>query len=259
MQKLTLALALLVGCNQMGGSSAKQELKTEDDKTLYALGLMLGRNITTFNLNPRELDIVKQGLTDQVRGNKPTVELEQYGPKIQGLARTRAGAKADAEKEKSKSFLEAAAKEPGAQKTDSGLIFIPIKEGTGEQPKASDIVKVHYEGKLTNGEIFDSSVKRGQPAEFPLGNVIPCWTEGVQKIKVGGKAKLVCPSSIAYGDRGSPPKIPGGATLVFEVELLEIKPAPPAPALPALPGMSLPNKPGTPTPNKPSTPTPTKK
>src|SRR5207247_817126 len=107
-----------------------------------------------------------------------------------------------------------------------------IKEGTGPNPQATDKVKVHYHGTLENGTVFDSSVDRKQPAEFGLNQVIPCWTEGVQKIKVGGKAKLVCPSSIAYGDQGRPPTIPGGATLVFEVELLSIESGGPQQALP---------------------------
>ena len=107
-------------------------------------------------------------------------------------------------------------------KTASGAIVTMIKEGTGSTPKAEDTVKVHYHGTLIDGTVFDSSVDRGIPATFPLANVIKCWTEGVQKIKVGGKAKLVCPADTAYGDRGSPPVIGPGATLVFEVELLEI-------------------------------------
>jgi FKBP-type peptidyl-prolyl cis-trans isomerase FkpA len=97
-----------------------------------------------------------------------------------------------------------------------------LKPGTGASPKATDTVKVHYRGTLTNGTEFDSSYKRNEPTSFPLNRVIACWTEGVQKMKVAGKARLVCPSSIAYGDRGSPPSIPGGATLVFEIELLEV-------------------------------------
>ena len=115
-----------------------------------------------------------------------------------------------------------AAKEKGAQKTASGLVYISLREGSGTSPKASDKVKVNYEGKLTNGTVFDSSYKRGQPAEFGLNQVIKCWTEGVAKMHVGEKARLICPSDIAYGDHGHPPSIPGGATLVFEVELLGI-------------------------------------
>ncbi len=122
----------------------------------------------------------------------------------------------------SQPFLEKAAAEKGAVKTASGMVYSEIKPGTGEPPKATDKVKVHYKGMLTDGTVFDSSIERGQPATFPLNGVIKCWTEGVGMMKVGGKAKLVCPSDIAYGDQGRPPKIKPGATLVFEVELLEI-------------------------------------
>lgn len=117
-----------------------------------------------------------------------------------------------------------AAAEKGAVKTDSGMVFLSLKDGTGASPRSSDIVRVHYRGTLTNGTEFDSSHKRGQPAEFPLDRVIKCWTEGVQKMKVGGKARLTCPASLAYGERGTPGgPIPPNATLTFEVELLGIK------------------------------------
>ncbi|MGA2435252.1 MAG: FKBP-type peptidyl-prolyl cis-trans isomerase, partial [Bryobacteraceae bacterium] len=112
------------------------------------------------------------------------------------------------------------------EKSVSGLIYRAVKAGTGASPAKTDTVKVNYRGTLTNGTEFDSSYARNQPAQFPLNGVIPCWTEGLQKMKVGGKAVLTCPSSIAYGDRGQPPTIPGGATLVFEVELLDIVAAP---------------------------------
>jgi FKBP-type peptidyl-prolyl cis-trans isomerase FkpA len=123
----------------------------------------------------------------------------------------------------SEAFLAKAAAEPGAIKTSSGLIYRDLTPGTGNSPASSDVVKVNYRGTLLDGTEFDSSYKRNEPAEFPLNQVIPCWTEGVQHMKVGGKARLVCPSAIAYGERGSPPVIPGGATLIFEIELLEIK------------------------------------
>ncbi|HLN00912.1 MAG TPA: FKBP-type peptidyl-prolyl cis-trans isomerase [Bryobacteraceae bacterium] len=122
----------------------------------------------------------------------------------------------------SQAYLEKAAAMPGATRTASGLVYRELQAGTGASPKATDQVKVHYRGTLVNGTEFDSSYKRNEPATFPLNQVIPCWTEGVQKMKVGGKSQLVCPSSIAYGDRGSPPEIPGGATLIFEIELLGI-------------------------------------
>ena len=117
-----------------------------------------------------------------------------------------------------KAYLEKAAAEPGAVRTPSGLIYRELRAGTGTAPAATDTVKVNYKGTFVDGKKFDSS----DGIKFPLNQVIPCWTEGVQKMKVGGKAQLVCPSSIGYGSRGSPPDIPGGATLVFEIELLGI-------------------------------------
>ena len=119
--------------------------------------------------------------------------------------------------------LKAAAAEPGAQVADSGLVFRSVKDGSGASPAATDTVKVHYRGTFPDGKEFDSSFKRNQPAEFPLNRGIRCWTEGVQKIKVGGKAKLTCPSALAYGERGTPGgPIPPNAVLQFEVELLAI-------------------------------------
>lgn len=115
-----------------------------------------------------------------------------------------------------------AAKEKGAVVTPSGLVYRSLREGSGASPTAADTVKVHYRGTLANGTEFDSSYKRNEPAQFPLGGVIPCWTEGVQRMKVGGKAQLVCPAAIAYGARGAGGVIPPNATLKFEVELLEI-------------------------------------
>jgi FKBP-type peptidyl-prolyl cis-trans isomerase FkpA len=120
--------------------------------------------------------------------------------------------------------LDKAAAEKDAVKTPSGMVFRSLKDGTGPSPKETDVVRVHYRGTFPDGKEFDSSIARGQPAEFPLNRVIRCWTEGVQKMKVGGKAKLTCPASVAYGERGTPGgPIPPNATLVFEVELLGIK------------------------------------
>jgi len=117
----------------------------------------------------------------------------------------------------------AAAKEAGAVVTPSGLVYRSLKDGKGTSPSATDTVKVHYRGTFPDGKEFDSSYKRGEPIEFPLNGVIKCWTEGVQKMKIGGKAKLTCPASIAYGERGAGGGvIPPNATLQFEVELLDI-------------------------------------
>jgi len=116
----------------------------------------------------------------------------------------------------------AAAKEPGAVVSPSGLVYRSLKDGAGASPAATDKVKVHYRGTFPDGREFDSSYSRNQPAEFPLNRVIKCWTEGVQKMKVGGKAKLTCPAAIAYGEKGAGGAIPPNATLLFEVELLGI-------------------------------------
>lgn len=116
----------------------------------------------------------------------------------------------------------ASAKEKGAVVTKSGLVYLALAEGKGDSPKPTDVVKVHYKGMFADGKEFDSSYKRGSPTEFPLNRVIPCWTEGVGLMKLGGKAKLTCPSAIAYGERGAGGVIPPNTTLLFEVELLGV-------------------------------------
>ena len=198
---------------------------TEEEKALYAIGVELGRQLVFFNLSEDEFKFVQQGFADKANGKNIIAEPEAYRQQISELAQTRIKTASDKEKAKSKEFLENAAKEKGAQKTNSGLIYIPIKAGTGKQPKSTDIVKVNYTGSFVDGKVFDSSVQRGEPSLIPLDKVMKCWSEGVSKMKVGGKAKLVCPSNVAYGDIGRPPVIPGGATLVFEVELLDAKAA----------------------------------
>jgi FKBP-type peptidyl-prolyl cis-trans isomerase FkpA len=219
-----------LGCQKTAAQSPAPSSMTEEQKTVYALGQLMGRNLQGFSLTPAELELVKQGLSDSITNPKGEFNAEAMMPKVQELARSRATARAEVEKKKGQEFADKAAAEAGASKLPSGLVYKSITEGTGASPGAADIVKAHYHGTLTDGTVFDSSVKRGQPLEFSLAGVIPCWTEGVQKMKVGGKAQLVCPSSIAYGDQGRPPTIPGGATLVFEVELLEVKAQAPAAA-----------------------------
>jgi FKBP-type peptidyl-prolyl cis-trans isomerase FkpA/FKBP-type peptidyl-prolyl cis-trans isomerase FklB len=216
--------ACLIALAALGaaGVATGQEPKTEEQKTLYALGLAISQGLASFNLTEAELETVKSGLTDGALHRPRKVELQQYAGKVQELQASRQAAAASVEKKLSQAFLDKAAAEKGATKTPSGVIVTAIKPGTGASPAATDKVKVHYTGTLTDGTVFDSSVQRGQPATFPLNGVIKCWTEGVATMKVGGKSKLVCPSDVAYGDRGAPPRIKPGATLVFEVELLEI-------------------------------------
>ena len=195
---------------------------TDQDKTLYAVGLVLGQQVGDLRLTASEVEFVSQGFRDAVLGTEPKVELDVYGPRIRVLAEERMSAVAAAEKQASDAWVSEQAALPGAQRSTTGVIVIPITEGTDANPTADSTVRVHYHGTLRDGTVFDSSVQRNEPISFPLSGVIPCWTEGVQKIKVGGKAKLVCPSDTAYGDQGSG-SIPGGAALAFEVELLGIE------------------------------------
>ncbi len=203
-------------------AAAGPELATDEQKTLYALGLALSQSLAPFALTEAELELVKAGLTDGVLNRERKVDAQTYLPKLRELQQARAAALAAVEKKAGQAFVDKAAAEPGATKTPSGLVLTPITPGTGEAPKPTDQVKVHYHGTLVDGSVFDSSVQRGQPATFRLDGVIRCWTEGLQLMKVGGKSRLVCPSELAYGDRGAPPRIKPGATLIFEVELLEI-------------------------------------
>ena len=220
MQKLLVAAIITM---MAVPAFAAGEPTTDDQKTFYAVGLTVAKQLSVFAPSAEELEFVKQGMLDGATDKKPVVSLDDYSQKIQALAGARravVGAKLAAA---SKEFVANAAKEKGAVKTASGLIIIPLKEGAGTSPAATDKVKVHYRGTLLDGSEFDSSYRRGQPAEFPLNGVIKCWTEGVQMIKPGGKAKLICPPDIAYGERGAGGSIPPNATLVFEVELLEVK------------------------------------
>ena len=216
---------------------AKMDPK-EEQNTLYAVGLQLARILEAqgFYVSPGEFGQIQKGLHDGLFG-KPTIELEKYGPKFQQLAAMLRDREAKKNKATSDAFLAKEAKAKGAEKLASGVIFFDEKPGSGAQPKETDRVKVNYEGKLPNGNVFDSSYKRGQPAEFPLNQVIPCWTEGLQHMKVGGKAKLVCPPDKAYGEHGRP-GIPPNSPLSFEVELLDILPPMPAPKMnmPTMPG-----------------------
>ena len=220
MKAIGFCLAALFVFVSSGARAA--DLANDEQKTLYALGIAISQSLNDFALTAAELEIVKAGLTDGVMKREPKVDMNNFGPRIEKMVQARAGAVADQQKKAGTAFVAKAAAESGAKKTASGAIVKTIKEGSGPTPKATDTVTVHYHGTLIDGTVFDSSVKRGQPATFPLANVVKCWTEGVQMIKVGGKSRLVCPAELAYGERGSPPRIPPGATLVFEVELIEI-------------------------------------
>jgi FKBP-type peptidyl-prolyl cis-trans isomerase FkpA len=203
-------------------AAAGPEPTTEEQKTFYALGLALSQSLSNFNLTQAELELVEAGISDGVLHKPAKVDLQTYGVRLQELQRTRMLAVAAEEKKAGQAFIDKAAAEAGVTKTPSGIIMKTLKPGTGASPKATDKVKVHYQGTLTDGTVFDSSFQRGEPVTFPLNAVIKCWTEAVQLMKVGGKSRLVCPADVAYGERGAPPRIKPGATLVFELELLDI-------------------------------------
>jgi FKBP-type peptidyl-prolyl cis-trans isomerase FkpA len=221
---LWMGFILATGCSESAapGAASTPQLNTDDEKTLYTLGVILGRNVQPFKLKPEELALVQAGLTDAVNNVEPKVDIATYGPKVDLLADSRASLGADEEKKAGQAFADGVSGQSGATKLESGVIVRTITPGTGASPTPEDMVKVHYEGKLTNGTVFDSSIG-GEPAEFPLGGVVPCWRDALQKMKKGEKAQVVCPSSSAYGDRGAPPTIPPGATLSFEVELIDFK------------------------------------
>lgn len=196
--------------------------KTDEQKTLYAIGQTVSRQLSVFNLTPAELEYVLLGLSDAQSGKNTQID-PVYNNKVQELARARRAQLAQKMIPANTEALEKAAKEPGAVKTASGLVYLSLADGSGSQPKASDTVRVNYRGSLADGKEFDSSFKRGKPLEFKLDGVIRCWSEGVQKMKVGGKARLACPAVLAYGEQGAGDLVLPGAALFFDIELLDIK------------------------------------
>ncbi len=207
-----------------GGASIS--LQTDDQKALYVLGARLGDNIAELGLSASELSIVTRGLGDAAMGRKFLVDPSLYSAQLQAFARKRLAAHVSIQKKEDRPFYEKAKaraqKAKGGKVLPSGVLYIPIAKGKGKKPLETDRVTVDYEGKLANGKVFDSSYKRGTPATFPLKGVIPCWTQGVQLMRPGGEAELVCPPAAAYGDQGRPPTIPGGATLDFKVKLIRV-------------------------------------
>ncbi len=203
------------------------QLETERDKTLYALGVAASESFKVFKLTPAELAVVQRGLSDAVLGKPIAVDMSVYRPKVNELATQSYG-------DRSRAAIAHFAKEKGAVILPSGVIFIPAKQGTGASPTESDSVKVEYEGKLPDGSTFDSSKRQGGAVVAALSSAIPCWKEGLKKMKVGGRARIVCPASLAYGDAGKPPSIPPKSALIFDVDLVSIEtPAAAPPAAPA--------------------------
>jgi FKBP-type peptidyl-prolyl cis-trans isomerase FkpA/FKBP-type peptidyl-prolyl cis-trans isomerase FklB len=221
MRFVVSCLVTLLCLGTTAAFAAAPEPTTDEQKTLYALGLAVNQSLSNFNLSEPEFEMVKSGITDGFF-KRPKVDIQTFGLKISELQQARASVVAEAEKKVGAAFLTKVAAESGAKKTESGAILKTIKEGNGAIPKMTDMVKVQYQGTLIDGTVFDSSAKQGEPAMLRVNEMSKCWVEGMQQIKVGGKSKLVCPSNLAYRDKGLPPLIKPGATLVFEIELLEI-------------------------------------
>jgi FKBP-type peptidyl-prolyl cis-trans isomerase FkpA len=227
---LLAALGLAVaGCQQ---KPAEPKARTDDQQAIYAFGLAAGRQMATqtdqLRLTPEEKTAFQDGLTDALAGKQADFDVAAFEEKFRTLAEARVAAGAEESRKKGEELLAKAAAEPEAVRTDSGMVFRSVTAGTGASPAATDTVRVHYVGTLADGKVFDSSRDRGEPAEFALNQVIPCWTEGVQRMKVGGTAKLACPANLAYGERAAG-SIPPNSTLFFEVELLDIVKAAKAP------------------------------
>ena len=214
-------LALPLAC-AIAAPAAAEAPQTEEQKTLYYLGTLAARPLAPFDLSAEELEFVKQGLADAAQGKAMDLDPNIFGPRTQALVRARTEKAAAAEKTASQAFIDQEAAKEGVRKLASGMLIEDIEQGTGEKPTVNDTVVVHYHGTLRTGEVFDSSVERGQPFRTQLSRVVKCWQEGVAEMREGGKARLICPSDLAYGDTGSPPSIKGGAALVFEVELLQV-------------------------------------
>jgi FKBP-type peptidyl-prolyl cis-trans isomerase FkpA len=212
-----LLLALAADPATPKAKAAPAAQMTERQKTLYALGVSASDSFKVFELTPQEWAVVQRGLSDAVLKKPIQVDMKVYRPKVNELAAKGYAAQ-------SKALVARFAAQQGAVTTPSGLVYIEHKAGTGATPTVNDTVKAHYEGTLPDGTVFDSSRRRGaDAASLPLDKVIRCWREGIQKMKVGGQATLVCPSELAYGEAGRPPTIPPNSALVFEIELVGIE------------------------------------
>ena len=232
---VALTASLAAACSKQDGSGKTSELTTDAQKFGYAIGVDIGKSLSPVK-DEVDVDALIMGMEETLAGKAPQLDDEtrekvksEVSRKLQEKQLAERTAKAAAAKEAGEKFLAENGKRSGVKTTASGLQYEILTEGTGATPKASDKVTVHYKGTLIDGTEFDSSYSRGQPVTVPLGNVIPGWTEGLQLVKTGGKAKLFIPSNLGYGERGAGAKIGPNETLVFEVELVAIE-KPEAPA-----------------------------
>jgi FKBP-type peptidyl-prolyl cis-trans isomerase FklB len=228
MKKKVFALAVsffmvtLLSCEGQKGKSPVS-LKNNSDSVAYSIGISIGSNMKKDGLDSLNLEVLKQGIESAIKGDSLLLNSQQSQTVIQDYLQAKQSQKSSANLEKGKKWLAENKKKPGVIELPDGLQYTVVKEGTGPKPTANDTVRVHYHGTLIDGTVFDSSVERGEPAEFPVGAVIKGWTEALQMMSVGSKYKLFIPSDLAYGDRPAGPTIQAHSTLIFDVELLEIK------------------------------------
>lgn len=219
MKKLLLATLVTAACSV---AHAEVNLDDEQEKLSYSLGLLLGDRFTK-RFGDLNYDVLMEGLSQAHEGKETQISMEEAQANLQTFEQAAAKESQAAAAKEGQMYLEENKARDGVKVTDSGLQYEVITEADGPKPTAEDTVSVHYVGTLLDGTEFDSSVARGQPAEFPLSGVIPGWTEGLQLMNTGSKYRFVIPSELAYGERGAGQAIGPGATLIFEVELLEIK------------------------------------
>jgi FKBP-type peptidyl-prolyl cis-trans isomerase FklB len=218
------ALLVSASCNgQKKGDGAAANLKTKVDSVSYGIGIAIGENLKRDNLDSVNVDMMAKGISDILKGRTPVMDQEQANVVISSYIEGMRAQKAELSQASARKFLEENKKKQGVTETPSGLQYEVITMGTGSKPLATDTVVTHYHGTLTNGDVFDSSVQRGEPVSFPVNQVISGWTEALQMMPVGSKWKLVIPSNLAYGEQGAGGVIGPNETLIFEVELLGIK------------------------------------
>ncbi|MBX2835592.1 MAG: FKBP-type peptidyl-prolyl cis-trans isomerase [Gammaproteobacteria bacterium] len=222
MKKTILAAALLAAASTHSHSQ-DVALDTDNDKLSYSLGLMIGERVLKNYGDTLNYDLILQAMKAQHTGAETAMTLDGAQQTLQEQQQKAQAARAEEAKQMGQKFLDDNAAREGVTVTDSGLQYEVLSEGDGPKPALEDTVSVHYVGTLTDGRTFDSSIDRGEPAAFPLQSVIPGWTEGLQLMPVGSKYRFVIPSDLAYGERGAGQSIGPGETLIFEVELLEIK------------------------------------
>ena len=219
---VALVSLVLAGCD----SQTSAELKTPAQKASYGIGLNMGKSLAQEGMDDLDSQAVSQGIEDAIGKKEQKLkddELVEAFAFLQKRAEERMAALNDEAAKAGKKFLEDNAKRDGVKTTASGLQYEIVTKAEGAQPKATDVVSVHYEGRLTDGKVFDSSIQRGSPIDLPVSGVIPGWVEGLQLMHVGEKAKLYIPSELAYGAQSPSPAIPANSVLVFDLELLSIK------------------------------------